>query len=301
MLPTLRQLQFFTSLARHQSFTKAADEACVSQSTLSAGIKELESILDVPLVDRSSRQFALTAIGEEMLPKAAAVLASTADLVAAAEKKPVLSGELKLGLIPTIGPFLLPKAIAPLEAQYPALKLYLREDLTHALAELMAAGRLDMAVLALPVDEEAQFSSLIFAQDPFFFVCPKEHPQAGAPHLSTAEVNPDNLMLLDDGHCLADQALSACNLSRSDIARSFSATSLFTLTQMVRSGLGTTLMPKLAIDAGLVEGTGLVAVPMRETDGRVPARDLGLLWREGSGRTEEAQALADLLETTIKK
>ena len=291
ILPTLRQLQFFASLARNKSFSRAADECCVSQSTLSAGIKELETLLDTMLVDRSSRQFCLTAIGEDVAVRAEEMLGLARDMVRAAEARPPLSGDLRLGLIPTIGPFLLPRVMDVLRESYPDLRLFLREELTDQLVDGLRAGRIDIAVLALPIEAEG-LDTLIFQEDPFVFACPSDHPLADRQSVSPEELGAERLLLLEDGHCLRDHALSACQLMERETAEAFGATSLLTLAQMVRSGLGTTLLPQLAVDQGLAAAAGIVTIPVVDEAGNRPSRDLGLAWRHGSGREAEARELA---------
>lgn len=292
-LPTLRQMQFFAALVRRGSFSQAAEDCFVSQSTLSAGIKEFETILGASLVDRTARGFALTPLGEDVSGRSEELLGLAHELVRVAEAKPLLSGELRLSLIPTIGPFLLPDLIGKLNGAYPDLALYLREELTEPSVAGLKAGRLDMAVLALPIEAEG-LDTLVFGEDPFLFVCRPDHPLAGHTTITSATLADETLLLLEDGHCLREHALSACRLQDRQTANAFGATSLFTLAQMVRSGLGTTLLPKLAVDQGLASGAGLIAVPI-EDEGSRPSRDLGLAWRRGSGREAEAVALASLL------
>lgn len=296
MLPTLRQLQFFTSLVRNASFSRAAEECHVSQSTLSAGIKELETALNAPLVDRSSRQFTLTPIGEEMTARAEEILSRTQDMVRAAAGRPPLTGDLRLGLIPTIGPYLLPDMMPKLQKAHAALKLFLREELTHSLIDGLRAGRIDMAVLAMPVETEG-LDTLIFAEDPFVFACAPTHPFADREEISSKELDGEHLLLLEDGHCLRDHALDACALRDRKVADAFGATSLFTLAQMVSTEVGTTLLPQLAVDHGLATMAGIVTIPIVDKGGIRPSRDLGLAWRRGSGREAEARALADVLAT----
>lgn len=298
-LPTLRQLQFFEALCRTGSFSRAAEACFVSQSTLSSGIKELEAILETVLVDRSARGFALTVAGEEVRRRAEAILADARDLVRAASKgRPLLEGPYHLGLIPTIGPFLLPSALPAIEEAFPHLRLYLREDLTASLVELLRADQIDMAVLALPIDADGlEFAP--FLDDPFLFVCRDDHPLAERDQVATAELEGEPLMLLEDGHCLRDHALSACRLPERTGQGSFAATSLFTLVQMVRSGLGVTLLPRIAIDQGLAEG--LVAIPLVDPDGSMPSRELGLAWRRSARRAEEADALLPALAKAVAR
>ena len=297
-LPTLRQMQFLTALVRHESFSRAAEACFVSQSTLSAGIKEFETILGAPVVDRSARGFALTPLGEEIARRAEETLALTAEMMRAAVARPPLTGEMRLGLIPTVGPFLLPSLMPRLEAEYPDLRLYLREDLTEHLLSGLRAGRLDMAVLALPLAEVAEgagLESLTFAEDPFVFACRADHPLAGRDTVPATLVGEERLLLLEEGHCLREHALEACALRPKDEADRFGATSLYTLAQMVRSGLGVTLLPRLAVEGGLAAAAGLAVVPVAGA----PSRDLGLVWRRGSGREAEARALAELAAEAV--
>ncbi|GGY51623.1 hydrogen peroxide-inducible genes activator [Parvularcula lutaonensis] len=298
-LPTLRQLQFFEALCRTGSFSRAAEACFVSQSTLSSGIKELEATLETTLVDRSAKGFALTQAGEAVRRKAEDLLADARELVrAASTTKPLLEGDYRFGLIPTIGPFLLPDAMPAIEKAFPALKLFLREDLTANLVELLRTEQLDTAVLALPVESEG-LDCRVFAEDPFYLVCRKDHPLADREKVVTNELLGEPLMLLEDGHCLRDHALSACRLPERQAGGAFAATSLFTLVQMVKSGLGITLLPKLALDQGLAEG--LAIVPIRDPDGSVPSRDLGLAWRRSERRAAEAEALAPVLSEAVSR
>lgn len=292
-LPTLRQLQFFDSLTRNGSFSRAAEECAVSQSTLSAGIKELETILDAALVDRTSRQFVLTAVGEIVARQASELLGQARDLVRLASMQPPLTGDLRLGLIPTIGPFLLPRVVEPISKAFPSLRLFLREALTEDLVASLRAGQIDMAILAMPIESEG-LDTLIFAEDPFYFACRPDHPLADKSALDVDALAGEQLLLLEDGHCLRDHALSACRLQSRDVARAFGGTSLLTLAQMVRSGVGTTLLPALAIDEGLADATDLRVLPLQDGQ-HTPSRDLGIAWRRGAGREEEARALADVL------
>ena len=188
---------------------------------------------------------------------------------------------------------MLPGMVPKLDAAYPDLRLFLREELTDALVSALRAGRLDMAVLALPVEADG-LDTLTFARDPFVFVCRPDHALADRAAVTSGDIAGEDLLLLEDGHCLREHALSACRLQDRRDADAFGATSLFTLAQMVRSGVGTTLLPKLAVDQGLAEAAGLCAVPVRD-GAEAPSRELGLAWRRGSGREAEAEALAALI------
>lgn len=294
-LPTLRQLQFYLALCRRGSFSKAAEDCLVSQSTLSSAIKEFEAILGCQLVDRSNRNFALTPAGEEAAARAAPILAAAEDLVRTATARRPLEGAFHLGVIPTIAPFLLPKAAPKLKKAYPRLELYLREDLTAHLVERLSGGLLDAAILAFP--HEASGAEVIdIGDDPFWFAAAPGHPLAGTKAVKPASLGGQNLLLLEDGHCLREHAIDACRLRSPDLAAAFGATSLFTLVQMVRSGLGVTLLPEMAVKAGVAKSAGLVVAPFANP---APARRIGLAWRRGSGRREEAMAIAEILREVL--
>lgn len=287
-LPTLRQLQFFQALVRRQSFSRAASDCLVSQSTLSSAIKELEAVLGRQLVDRSTRRFSLTPAGKDVAERAARILAAAEDLARSISTRKPLEGAFNLGVIPTIAPFLLPQATPGLAKKFPGLELFLREDLTAALAERLADGSLDAALLAFPYDlPGAEWVEI--GEDPFYFAAPSDGPLAARKSVSSADLKNAHLLLLEDGHCMRDHALDACKLRQEDIAGAFGATSLFTLTQMVRAGLGATLLPKMAVDAGLAANAGLAVAPLSAP---APTRMIGLAWRKGSGRKEECELLA---------
>jgi len=290
-LPTLRQLQFFLALARRQSFSKAAEECFVSQSTLSSAIKELEALLGCQLVDRSTRAFGLTPVGEEVAARAGPILASVEDLTRRAATRTPLDGPFHLGVIPTIAPFLLPPAASRLKKAFPRLELFLREDLTANLAERLSAGLLDAALLAFPCDVPGT-ETIEIGVDPFWFAAPADHPLHARTAIALGDLADARLLLLEDGHCLRDHAIDACALRDQDAAAAFGATSLFTLVQMVQSGLGATLLPEMAIAAGLAQSASLKVTPFAEP---TPFRRIGLVWRKGSGRREEAEAIAKVL------
>lgn len=296
-LPTLRQLQFLLALAEHGSFSRAAEVACVTQPTLSAGIKELEAILGAVLVERGARGATLTPAGEAAVERARTVLTEAEDLVHAARAAgEPLTGAFRLGVIPTIAPFLLPQVLPALRRLYPSLELFLREDLTGRLAEALKERRLDAALIALPYDMPS-LEVFPIAEDEFLFAAAPDHPLITANKLETKKVAQEPLLLLEDGHCLRDHALSVCGAgdhSRGD----FAATSLHTLVQMVKSGLGTTLLPRLAIDAGLVEHMDLAVRPF---DPPVMGREIGMVWRKGSARAEEAKSLAEAVKAAMAK
>jgi LysR family hydrogen peroxide-inducible transcriptional activator len=294
-LPTLRQLQFFMALVRRQSFSKAAADCFVSQSTLSSAIKELETVLNCHLVDRSTRRFALTPAGQDVSRRAAAILADAEDLARSAAARKPLEGSFHLGVIPTIAPFLLPRIAPALRRSFPSLELFLREDLTAALAERLADGTIDAALIALPYDLPG-LDWIEVGTDPFYFAGPADSPLAAKKTVETGDLKAAPLLLLEDGHCLREHALDACRLSDSDVYGSFSATSLFTLTQMVRAGLGATLLPKMAIDAGLAAASDLLVRPLAARDA---IRTIGIAWRKGSGRKEDCDLLAKAIKAEL--
>ncbi|MEZ5920977.1 MAG: hydrogen peroxide-inducible genes activator [Parvularculaceae bacterium] len=294
-LPTLRQLQFFMALVRRQSFSRAAADCLVSQSTLSSAIKELEGQLARQLVDRSTRRFALTPAGKEVADRASEILALAEDMTRTLAAREPLEGPFNLGVIPTIAPFVLPRAAPLLSKAYPKLELFLREDLTASLVDRLSAGALDAALIALPYDLPG-LDWIELAEDPFYFAAGPDNPLAAKKTVSTEDLKSAHLILLEDGHCLREHALDVCQMRDADMSGSFGATSLFTLAQMVRSGLGATLMPKMAIDAGLATNAGLIVRPL---DGAAPARKIGLAWRKGSGRSDDCARLAEILKEAL--
>ena len=296
-VPSVRHLRHLTALYDHGHFGRAAEACHVTQSTLSASIKELESILQVALVDRSNRRVVLTPVGVEAVDRARKIVREIDELVSFtnASRDP-LSGTLRMGAIPTIGPFLLPRVLPGLRKAYSRLRLYLVEDLTDRLVNLLHRGELDIVLLALPYDCGPVEVFVLF-EDPFVVGLPGGHPLARVERIKPQQLWQQDLLLLKDGHCLREHALEACHRADRSATESFEATSLATLVQMVDNGLGTTLLPTLAVDAGLLLGTNLVTRPML---GDVPARRIGLVWRRGTGRRNEFRLLAKELAERAK-
>ena len=290
-LPTIKQLQYLVALRRIGHFGKAADACFVTQSTLSAGLRELETLLGITLVERTRRVVRFTALGEKIADKAIRVLRETEEVaeMARTQGRP-LHGELRMGVIPTIAPFLLPAMLPRLREQWPELKLYLREETSNAACEALHRGQLDCVLLALPFACGEVDSTPLF-DDPLFIAYP--HGEApGSASIAAAEIDEDRLLLLEDGHCLKDHALSACNRPELRAHAAMMGTSLHTLVQMVDNGLGLTFVPGMAIDAGILAGTGVDAKPLKSEH---PYRRIALIWRRSSPRESEFQLLAATL------
>lgn len=291
-LPSLRQLRYLVVLAGRLNFRAAAEACFVTQSTLSAGIKELETQLGAQLLERDKRSVRLTPIGGQVAERARRLVAEAGDLVETvrASREP-LSGAFRLGAIPTIAPFLLPRALPPLRRRFPGLKLYLREDLTGRLLEQLRAGELDAALIALPYDTgELRLRELF--KDEFRFVARADDPLAKSRAVVVERLDVGDVILLEEGHCLREHAIAACGTGRPARRSNIEATSLPTLLQMVDGGLGVTLLPEIALEAGILNGTKLVARPFST---RVPARTLALATRASSARRRDVDLLADFL------
>lgn len=298
VLPTLRQLRYLVELAERLSFRQAADALFVTQSTLSAGIKELESVLGVALVERDQRTVRLTPLGCEVVERARALLAAAEDLVGAVKGAAApLAGSLRLGVIPTIAPFLLPAILPPLRAKYPALRLFLREDQTARLLERIESGQLDFALLALPYDT-GKLVVRPLLQDEFWYVARDDDPTAKLTQFALRDLDPGRILLLEEGHCLRDHAITACGPRGRSIAPEFEATSLPTLVQMVEGGLGVTLLPEMTVKAGILRGTKLIARPFAA---RAPARTIALAARASSPLRRDFDLLADLIEDQARR
>lgn len=289
--PTLRQLSFLLAIAQNGSFVSAAEQCLVTQPSLSAAIKELEAILGTRLVERGRGGATLTPAGEIAVARARAILAAVEEMGEAVQgAAEPLTGPFRLGVIPTIAPFLLPTLLPKAKAAFPKLKLYLREDLTGRLVDGLRAHTLDAALIALPYEAQGIDTITLFDEE-FLYVGPSDHPLSSKPHLGTADLEGERVLLLEDGHCLRDHAIGVCGLVRPG-QEEVRATSLFTLVQMAASGLGISLLPRMAADAGLA-GDGLV---VRSFEPVIIGRQVGLAWRRGSGRLAEVKALAALLK-----
>jgi LysR family hydrogen peroxide-inducible transcriptional activator len=292
-LPTLKQLQYLVALKTHGHFGRAAEACFVSQSTLSAGIKELESLIGVTLVERTRRVVRFTPLGVRVAQKAQRILRETEDLadMVRASGKP-LAGELRMGVIPTIAPFLLPTMLPRLRAQWPDLKLYLREETSQQACDALHRGQLDCVLLALPYACGDVEKAELF-EDRFLIAFPPGAAEDLPETVTAGSIDESGLLLLEDGHCLKDHALSACNRPGLRAEAAILGTSLHTLVQMVDNGLGTTLIPEMAVAAGILDGTRVVA---RRLDAEHPSRQIALVWRKSSPREKEFRMLADALK-----
>ena len=287
--PTLRQLRYLVAVVDRCHFGQAAAACNVSQSTLSAGIQELEDLVGAPVLERTKRTVVPTALGRELAGRARLLLQGAEELmeVAQAARDP-MSGAVHLGVIPTIGPFLLPRALPRLREAFPTLQLYLREDQTARLLERLDSGELDAALLALPYPM-GDLEVMDLGEDRFSVVYPAGRPAPG-------DIAAENLLLLEEGHCLRDQALAACELESARRNTAYNGTSLHTLAQMVANGLGVTLMPQMALDAGIVRGLDVAVRPLTGTS---PHRRIGLVWRRASARKETFRRLGELLKKEL--
>jgi LysR family hydrogen peroxide-inducible transcriptional activator len=289
-LPTLRQLAYLVELSERLNFREAAEAQFVTQSTLSAGIKELERLLGVQLVERDAHHVRLTAVGEDVVARGRDVLAASTDLAEAARSatRP-LSGPLRLGAIPTIAPYLLPRVLPPLRHSYADLKLFLREDLTERLLARLRAGSLDFALIALPFETGDLYVQELF-KDEFSFVARRADPRTK--DVTLRRIDTGDMLLLEEGHCLRDHVIAACSPHRGSRESRIEATSLTTLIQMVEGGLGVTLLPRITLDAGILRGTRLVARPFSSP---APSRTLALVARRTSPRLRDADLFAEFL------
>ncbi len=292
VLPSLRQLRYLVAVAEHRNFTRAARSCLATQSTLSAGLRELEQLLGVRLVERDRHSVRMTAIGEETARRARELLAAAEDLTAtAAGAAAPMAGLLRLGVIPTIAPFLLPRLLPALRARFPQLQLALREDLTAALMERLAGGGLDFALVALPYETEGLLVRELF-DDELMLAAPAGAAALQPRRLAVTEQLASTLLLLEEGHCLRDHTLEACGRTRVARVAGIEATSLLTLVHMVVSGLGLALVPEIAVAGGLLAGTGLQA---RRLAPPAPRRRIALVARRSTARRAAFDQLADAI------
>ncbi|MFI5407850.1 hydrogen peroxide-inducible genes activator [Kaistia sp. UC242_56] len=292
LLPTLRQMQYFVALAETGSFSRAANACHVTQSTLSDAIRQLEETVGVSLIDRSNRTMALTAAGEEAVRRMKALLVDAREMVDAARSSQApLSGRIRLGVIPSIAPYFLPRALPELRRAYPDLRLHLREDLTRTLLDDLRGGRLDICLIAFPVQTEGLATEII-AEDSLLLAVDAGHRLAGRKSVQREELAEETLLLLEDGHCLRDHIRAVAPGLADRQNEEIRASSLTTLVHMVDNQLGITFLPRIAVEAGILSGTD---IKLSELDGKAARRSLGLVWRNGSSREADFRLLAGFL------
>ena len=290
-LPTTKQLRYFVALTEHEHFGRAAQACFVSQSAFSAAIRELESQLGVQLVDRTNRQVTITAVGQEVATQARLCMRDLEDLVdlARSQREP-LAGPLRLGVIPTIAPFLLPKMLPRARKTFPKLKLFLREDTTEELHAQLMAGDLDLILIAFPYELRKVEAKTLF-KDPFLLACREGTTLVDPENYRFNRLNAHSVLLLEDGHCLREHAIEACKLRNIEAVSRFSASSLLTLVEMVDADLGITFLPGIAEGSAMLRNTRVKTYAMSDRS----HRKIGVAWRKGSARADEFQRLGELI------
>ena len=291
---TLRQLRYLSSLARHRHFGRAAADCAVTQPALSMQVRELEREIGAELVERRAGDIALTDTGLDVAQRAEQILTATRDLVDFARHRDVLSGRLALGIIPTLAPYILPRVLPRLQVKYPQLWLEVRETQTKTLLDELNRGELDAVMLALPA-EGADVETLALFDDAFLLAVPVADALPTRSRVGVEDVDQRRLILLEEGHCLRNQALAFCATPRRDAPAGLGATSLATVMQMVANGYGVTLLPEVAIDA---EGHDK-RVKLLRFSAPEPARTIGLAWRRTSPRGKDFEALAEIVTQAL--
>lgn len=291
-LPTTKQLRYFVALAQIGHFGKAADACFVSQPAFSVAIRELENTLNIQLVDRTNKNVTVTSLGREIAAQARLVLRDLEELVDIAQGNQLpLTGQLKLGVIPTIAPFLLPRLLPALRKSFPDLKLYLKEDLTDRVYASLMDGDLDLILIALPY-ELRNVTEMHLFKDHFYLAHQAKSALVDRDRHQVSELPEDSILLLEDGHCMRDHALSACSIKNADKVSKITATSLLTLVQMVDADLGVTYLPEMAIASSLLRNTRITTTPL----GDESYRDIGLVWRKAGTRNEEFEILGRFIK-----
>ncbi|MEM1412182.1 MAG: LysR substrate-binding domain-containing protein [Pseudomonadota bacterium] len=290
----LRALKYFVKLAEIKHFSRAAEACFVSQPTLSTQIRKLEEELGVQLVERAPRRVQLTPVGEEIAARARHVLRDVDQIHAAARRsRDPETGTLRLGLFPTLAPYLLPHVVPTLRERFPKLRLELSEEKTGDILAMLENGDLDAALLALPIEDDS-LETLSLFREPFFLAIPDGHPLASKAEIETTDLDGAELLLLEDGHCLRDHALEVCALAGARERVDFHATSMETLRQMVAADVGVTLMPALAV-APPIAPTGNIT--LRPFAAPAPHRTIALVWRRTSPLGPLMQRLAECFKT----
>jgi len=291
-LPTTRQLQYFAALAQYRHFGRAAEACFVSQPAFSIAIRELESCLAMQLVDRTNKQVTITSIGQDVAVQARLVLGDLEDLVEITRlNRSPLCGQLKLGAIPTIAPFILPGVLPKLRKAFPQLKLFLHEGLTQDVYERLMQGELDLILVALPYELRNTESMNLFS-DRFFLAHKKDTKLVSGKTWSVQQLPTESIILLEDGHCLRDHALVACKIRNIEKVSRITASSLLTLIQMVDADLGVTYLPEMAVHSSLLKNTRIITSALKAGN----SRDIALVWRKGSNRDEEFRMLGEFIQ-----
>ncbi|WP_087025233.1 hydrogen peroxide-inducible genes activator [Thaumasiovibrio subtropicus] len=294
--PSLKQLHYLTTLYETRHFGAAAKQCYVSQSTLSSGIQNLEEMMNTQLIERDNKTLVFTSIGEEVVQRSRDILARSQDLLDIAQiNHNQMEGNLRLGCIPTIAPFLLCDLVQEVSRQYPAMNLLLREDTTTNLLAALRNGEMDVLILALPV-EIGNMQSKVVGVDPFKMVFSRYQASSLPLPVQYTHLPDESVFLLEKEHCLTDHAVSACKLTSKEKINPFSATSLHTLVQMVANGLGTTFIPQMAIEHGLIDNLNLMVV---DPPGKQAYRQIGLVWRPTSNRIAVFNRLAEIVSDLL--
>lgn len=294
---TLRQLEFALAVAKHRHFKRAAEECNISQSALSLGIAELEKQLDTQIFERNNKQVLITPIGEEILVRAQRVFSEINDLTTRAQSHQTpLAYPMTVGMIPTIAPYLLPKVLPELKAQYPNFRMTVVEQQTERLLEQVRYGHIDTAIIALPYAVDG-LHTFEFWQEDFFAIFPTDNPLAKLETISSDQLGKANLMLLGEGHCLTDQALTVCSFDRDEFKSNFSEASLNTLIQMALAGMGTTLIPEMALNQVHRQNNEVATIPLTEEG---PHRRIAFVTRLNYARVDDVNLLGNIFKAALE-
>jgi LysR family hydrogen peroxide-inducible transcriptional activator len=296
MSPSIKQLKYLCAVAEHKHFTKAADACFVTQSTLSAAIAELESQLDAKVFERNKKSVLITPLGEKLLKQARVILGDVEDFVALAKAHAEpLSGDLRLGVIPTIGPFLLPPMLTSLRRNFPKLKLFLKEEMSAQLERPLQQGQLDLIILALPY-ALPDMEVISLCKDEFLLCLPPGHAFEKLKQVEQGQLRGESLLLLEEGHCLRDHALEACQLKAAATDIVYQGNSLHTLVQMVANGLGLTLLPAMSVAADVLGDTHL---SIKHFSNENVDREIGMAWRKTDPRRDDYLLLAEHIKAHL--
>jgi LysR family hydrogen peroxide-inducible transcriptional activator len=296
MSPSIKQLRYLCAVAEHKHFTKAADACFVTQSTLSAAIAELESQLDAKVFERNKKSVLITPLGEKLLKQARVILGDVEDFVALARAyAEPLSGDLRLGVIPTIGPFLLPPMLSSLRRKFPKLKLFLKEEMSAQLERQLQQGQLDLIILALPY-ALPDMEVISLCKDEFLLCLPPGHAFENLKQVEQKQLRGESLLLLEEGHCLRDHALEACQLKAAATDIVYQGNSLHTLVQMVANGLGLTLLPAMSVAADVLGDTHLI---IKHFSNENVDREIGMAWRKTDPRRDDYLLLAEHIKAHL--